>query len=138
MFKKILFSLIMFFMAGVCFAQAATQDLPLDAIFGALLNWKTGGLMALMIAVLNLIVYLFKSPLLGNLFSSLKEFPKIRSAILVILGVVLGILQMILTGSSIGTAIFAGLITSGGAVAIYELAIKPFFAKDKVVEAPKA
>jgi len=89
-------------------------------------NGKAMGVLAVMIGGIMLLIRLLKSSIAGGLFAKVNPF--IQRAIIVILGVAAGILLQIASGMKWYVALVAGLFTSGGAIAIYEV-LKPLWTK---------
>lgn len=90
-------------------------------------NWKVLGLYGVMIAILNILIALLASPWAKGWFGSQSRM--IRRAAIIILGQVEALLILVSSGVGWGEAIIAGLFVSGGAVAVYEFAVKPFMTK---------
>lgn len=128
---KYLVMIVIFICAFTCMAQGLPgptmpeMDLSQLIQFG-LANFKTmgwlgGGMFAVLLAV-----QLLKSPLLAQIFS--KANPAVKPLILIVLGQVYGVLYLVFSGANWGSALVVGLITSGGAIAIWE-GISPLFKK---------
>jgi hypothetical protein len=99
---------------------------PLDDVANAAFNLAKDhaslGKLGLAMALINLIAMLLKTDAVGGWFS--KAHPLVKRAVLLGLGQVAGILLAVEGGAGVTAAIFGGLITSGGAVALFE-AVKP-------------
>lgn len=117
--------------------QAATEALtdevvPLDTVVDATVavvkDGKSMGRLALSVALLNLLVMFLKTNLANTWFS--KKSTNYKRAFLLVAGQVLGILLAIQSGLSPLSAVIGGLITSGGAVAIFE-SVKGLLPKKK-------
>ena len=104
----------------------ATLEDPINKIAELITNWKAMGTLAIVSAIIIIIIQILKTKLVGGWFG--KRSPLMKRAILVILGQISGIVLMVLGGIDWIPAIMTGLVTSGGAMSIYEV-IKPFFAK---------
>lgn len=142
--SKFITSLITFFSTTILFAQevaktvvekttetATTVAQPgLEEIGNAIIeivkNWESLGTLGIMIAIINVLIMLLKSKYCKGWFDEQSQL--VKRALIVILGQVVAILAMVLSGSSWIPAILAGLVSSGGAIAIYEV-VKPFFKK---------
>jgi hypothetical protein len=77
------------------------------------------GQLGLAMAIINLIAMLLKTSYVGGWFST--AHPIAKRAVLIGLGQVAGILLAIEGGMGVTAAIFTGLISSGGAVALFEV-----------------
>jgi hypothetical protein len=95
---------------------------PLQSLLALFMNWKAMGPLAIGSAFIVAAVQALK-----KLFP---EFPYKRG-IVTVLGVAYGVLTAVTQGMGLGAALIAALLTSGGAVAIYE-ALKPLFSKLKI------
>ena len=108
----------------------AEEIVPLDEAINATValvkDYKSMGKLGAAIALLNLLIMLLKTQLLGAWFS--KKGPKTKRLLLVVFGQAMGILLAVEGGMGPLSAVIAGLITSGGAMAIYE-AYKAAFKK---------
>jgi hypothetical protein len=108
----------------------ADEIVPLSDVVdatGALVKDAKGmGKLGLAIAVLNLLIMFLKTQLAGAWFA--KRGPKTKRLLLVVFGQAAGILLAIEGGLSPLSAVIGGLITSGGAMLVYEAA-KPFLKK---------
>lgn len=106
-----------------------TQD-PIITIFNSLVelirNPKGLGVLGCISLSITIIISITKLDFMGNLFQKLN--PYIQRALVVVLGQISGILIAVIGGVVWYEAIIAGLLSSGGAIAIYEV-IKPFFKK---------
>lgn len=89
-------------------------------------DYKGMGKLGLAIALLNLFIMFLKTNMMNGWFQ--KRKPATQRLLLVVFGQALGILLAMEGGLSPWSAVLGGLLTSGGAVAIYEVA-KPFFKK---------
>jgi len=107
-------------------------DLNVGLITEALMKLVQGGLgtLGILIAALLILIEVMKSKISKGWFGSKGRW--IRRGVVIIGGQILGIATMVST-TEMGwlSAVIAGLITSGGAVAIYELVIKPWRADKK-------
>lgn len=100
-------------------AAAVTPEQDIGAILLQLAtNYKSLSPLALGVLGVNLVLGILKSDAFGNVFKKLD--PLLKMLIITILGQVVGILTQITAGKSVAQAIVFGLVTSGGAVAIYE------------------
>lgn len=97
-----------------------------DSFIDLFKNGKALGVMGCISLAITIIIKILKLDFIGNLFGKLN--PYIQRLLIVILGQASGILVSIISGISWWQAIITGLISSAGAVAIYEAA-KPFFKK---------
>ena len=106
------------------------QGIEMDVVTKSLkhLVSEKKSVLSVSIAVLMLLLQLIKSKLVKGWFGSRSRL--VRRSSVIVLGQVLAIFSMVSMGQSWLTSIIAGLITSGGAVAIYELAIKPWMKKN--------
>ena len=77
-------------------------------------------------AIVVILIQLLKTEMLGNLMNKLPPFWK--RILIVLLGQISGILIGVNSGMGWVNSIIAGLLTSGGAIAIYEC-LKPLFVK---------
>jgi len=138
--KKSIFFVFLFFFS-VLSLQVLAQGLVLDETpvpFGTVLesigelikNWKGLGGIGLASAILATIIQFLKTDLMGGFLDKAGRFgPNIRRLIILVLGQVSGVILSLSSGKfSWVDAIVSGLITQGGAVAIYEY-LKPFFKK---------
>jgi len=116
----------------VCFAQeivAAVQPSTTDiinAVSSLISNWKALGSIGIVAAIINVIVLILSSQWCKGWFG--KKSPMIKRIIIVVLGQVAGVLTIIIGGAGWVDALVTGLISSGGAVALWE-ALKPVFKK---------
>jgi len=114
----------------VAFSQELEQPVPLQTVFEAIAtlvkNWKGMSGIGIAAAILTLLVQILKTELLGGLLA--KASPFLKRLLITVLGQFAGIVIAVNGGLGWIEAVVAGLLTSGGAVAIYE-AIKPFFSK---------
>ena len=135
-FRNVILSLVAFMIAAVfvnsAMAQAVAQvqAQPNVDVAGLLLNlvtnFKTMGPLGISMVLINLVIALLKSDALSNVFK--KVDPLLKLLILVILGQIAGIINYMTTevaaGKSTAQAVLSsviyGLITTGGAMAIYE------------------
>ena len=79
-----------------------------------------------MAAIINIIVLILKSNWCHGWFG--KRSALVKRILIIVLGQVFAILTAIIGGTSWTDAIISGLISSGGAMAIWEV-IKPIFVK---------
>jgi peptidoglycan/LPS O-acetylase OafA/YrhL len=108
----------MFLISAV--AWAGPFDIPdkevLSSVVEFLFNFKTWGLvlsgMALIVIIMNV------------LNKYVGEFP-LKQVVAVLLGVAYGVFGLLAGGSSVGEAVFSALVSSGGAMKIYD-AIKAY------------
>ena len=124
-----------FLYSAIALAQEVVQP-GLDELGGSLIelakNWKTLGTLGILIAILNLLIMLLKSKYCKGWFG--KQSALIKRTLIVILGQAVAILALVSGGASWVAAILAGLVTSGGAITVYEV-LKPLFnKKEEVVE----
>lgn len=89
-------------------------------------DYKGMGKLGLAIALLNFIMMMLKNPLLGAWLT--KRSSNMKKFSLLVLGQAMGILIAVEGGLAPLSAVIAGLVTSGGAMAIYE-AYKKFIKK---------
>lgn len=110
------------------FGQDAS--VPLDQAFKELIslvsNYKAMSPIALSVSIVLLLTTLLKTDLVGGFFKN--QSAMIKRLIITVLGQVAGVLTMISTGIAWHQAVIVGLISSGGAVAVYE-AYKAAFPK---------
>jgi len=92
-------------------------------------NWKAMGGLAIGIAFVNIAIMVLKASWTDKWFIWDTKAPLVKRAIIIVLGQVAGIMLMIVSGMKWYAAVIAGLITAGGAIAIYE-AVAPIFKKD--------
>lgn len=121
--KRLLPYLLITFIAALFTVVAFAQDVvpmeqPVNQLLELIKNYKTLAPLALSVAVINLVVSFLKTDFVGGFFKNTNHF--VRMLIITVLGQLVGILNMISTGMSLSNAIVLGLISSGGAVAIYE------------------
>jgi hypothetical protein len=121
----------LFIMSTLAYCQVVDDPpVPLSDFFNDIIelvrNWKGMGALAISSAILTLIVHGLRVVALGDLFDSLR--PGIKRAAIIILGQVQGIVLAISGGMAWWEAILTGLLTSGGAIAIYEC-LKPLLNK---------
>lgn len=102
--------------------DTASLDQVLDATVTLVKTGKSMGSLALAVAVINLLILMMKTSYAGELFT--KANPAIKRVILLALGQVAGILMAMAAGTGAMSAVIGGLVSSGGAVAIFE-AVKP-------------
>lgn len=108
---------------------------PIASLVKLITDWKSMSPIALGIALVILLVQISKAGWIESLFklfgwSHVLEW---KRAIVTISGVVYGVLYLINTGSHWLSALAVAVLSSGGAVAIYE-AIKPLFPNKKKTE----
>jgi len=122
------FSITFLFLSFAAFGQDAS--VPLDVAFKSLVdlvtNYKAMSPIALSIAVVLVLTSFLKTDLVGGFFKN--QSALVKRLIITVLGQVSGVLTMISTGLVWHQAIIVGMISSGGAVAIYE-AYKAAFPK---------
>ena len=129
--KKFIFvlSLLLFPILVLC-QVVDDPEVPISDVFNDIVelirNWKGLGALAISASILSVIVQGFKTKLIGNPLDALR--PGIKRLLIVLLGQVQAIILAIAGGMSWWESILAGLITSGGAMAIYEC-LKPIFKK---------
>jgi len=97
-----------------------------ESILNLIRDFKTLGTLGVISAVITIIIQFFKSNLCGNWWGDKSSY--VKRFVIVLLGQVVAIIGMVMTGSSWLAAVIAGLISSGGAVVIYE-ALKPLLKK---------
>lgn len=138
-FNWFLISLTIGLFAQGCLGFAQEMGIVLDETpvpFGTLLesvgelikNWKGLSGIGLASSLLALVIQALKTELLGGLLNKAGPLgPNIRRLIIFVLGQISGIVLSFAGGKfSLVEAIITGLITQGGAVALYEH-LKPFF-----------
>lgn len=109
--KKI-FALALLFFPLIVLAEPVIPDGdPLSSLLALIMNWKAAGPIALASSVVVVLVQVLKS--------SLGSFQYKRLAV-VILSCAYGVLQGITSGLSLFQALVLALVTSGGAIALYE------------------
>jgi len=130
--KKLLMTLFLF-VSTVALGQESLPSevfVPIDQVVDATLNLVKDGKgmskLVLSMGVLNLLVMLLRTAMLSAYFD--KKSPGVKRFIILVLGQILGILSAVEGGLSPLSAIIGGLITSGGAVALFE-AYKPLMKK---------
>lgn len=111
---------------------AIAQDLPADINAGKIFldlvkNWKDLGGLGIGSSFVLLSVWFLKTEMAGEFFKKLK--PGIKRLLILVLGQVYSLLFMLKSGVPLMEALMLGLVSSGGAVGIYE-ALKPLFKKD--------
>lgn len=115
-----IFTVLFLFMSFAALGQEVS--VPLDQAFNELIklvmNYKAMSPIALSIAIVMLLTTLLKTDLVGGFFKNQSSL--VKRLIITVLGQVAGVLTMISTGIPFAQAIIVGLISSGGAVAIYE------------------
>lgn len=89
-------------------------------------DWKAMSPIATGAMVILLLVQLLKTSLLGQFFPSIEW----KRFFITFLGIAYGVVYLVSTGTPWVTAAVVGLLSSGGAVAIYE-ALKPLLGKKK-------
>jgi len=99
---------------------------PAQAIVDLVTNWKEMSPLAIGASIILLLIQLLKSSLFGGFFKHLEW----KRFFITFLGVLYGVVYMVSTGSPWINAIVVGVISTGGAVAIYE-ALKPILEKKK-------
>lgn len=97
-----------------------------DAIVELVVNWKVLGSFGIASAILSILIMCLKADFTDFLFKWSTKGHYVKILIIVILGQGAGIIAAISTGMKWQTAVFSGLITSGGAMVIYNAA-KPLF-----------
>ena len=97
-----------------------------DALIALVKEWKVLGTLGIMIATLNILVMVLKSGFCKGWFGA--RSPLVKRFLIVLFGQALGVLMMVASGVSWLAAIVSGLVTSGGAVLVYE-SLKPLFKK---------
>lgn len=117
-----LVSTAVLFVPAIALGQEPVSN---EDVFKALLDllaaWKSGGMLAVMSAVIMFLMQLLKSPILPDAWFSLRS-KAWKRFILVVLGQGAGIVAALVTGGALLPAMFAGLVSSGGALAIYHAA----------------
>lgn len=121
--KKLFLSLLAL-LPIIAFAQAIPEGDPLKSIADLILNWGTMKPLALGSSIIVVLVQLMKSELLGKFFDRFEY----KRVLITILGQAYGVVLLVLNGSTWINAVVVGLITSGGAVAIWE-ALSPLLKK---------
>ena len=115
-----IFSLVFLMFSFAAFGQEAS--VPLDQAFKELIalvsNYKAMSPIALSISIVLLLVSVLKTDLVGGFFKNQSSL--VKRLIITVLGQVAGVLTMVSTGIVWHQAVIVGLISSGGAVAIYE------------------
>jgi hypothetical protein len=115
-----MFSLVFLMLSFAAFGQEAS--VPLDQAFKELItlvsNYKAMSPIALSIGIVMLLTTVLKTDLVGGFFKN--QSALVKRLIITVLGQVAGVLTMISTGIPYTQAIIVGLISSGGAVAVYE------------------
>lgn len=123
-----IFSILFLMFSFAAFGQEAS--VPLDQAFkeliGLVSNYKAMSPIALSIAIVMLLTTILKTDLVGGFFKN--QSALIKRLIITVLGQIAGVLTMISTGIVWHQAVIVGLISSGGAVAVYE-AYKAAFPK---------
>lgn len=97
---------------------------PIATISDLIKNWKKMSPVAIGAAIILILVQLLKHNIFGQFFHNI-EF---KRSLITVLGVLYGVVYLVSVGTDWITALVVGLLSSGGAVAIYE-AIKPFLKK---------
>ena len=82
-------------------------------------NWKSLGKLGILSFILMIIIAFLKTPLGLGIFYKIGD--KWRMLLIVCLGQVAGIILMVTGGIGWGASIIAGLLTSGGALAIWQV-----------------
>jgi len=119
------FVTLLFFFPFLLLASDVSPE-PTTTLLDLIKNWKEMTPLGIGMGLVSMLVQALKSDKLGGLFKNFKY----KRTLIVILGQIYAIGLMVVQGSSWISAIITGLISSGGAVAIYE-AIKPLFSRDK-------
>lgn len=101
--------------------DATTAEL-IEQLIHIITNWKAGGTLLGISMIIILLTNVLKSQATGFLFEKLGS--KTKRIVIVVMGVLTSVITLKLAGTDWISAIVTGLITSGGAVAIYE-AFKP-------------
>lgn len=126
--RKLLSVLFLSFLSFCAFAQAVPDAEVSKELLNLLLNFKTLGPLGIGASVIVILTQLLKGDFFGNIFKGLNS--NVKRLIITVLGQVYGLIFMVQSGSSWGNAAIIGLLSSGGAVAIWE-AIKPLVEKKK-------
>jgi len=120
----LILALVAVLTSAVAFAQATvgpaeTPDLG-ALILNLVTNYKTLGPIGIAMVSVNIVVAALKSDILGSVFKGFD--PLLKGLIITALGQVAAILAYYINtpGASVVGSIVFGLVTSGGAVAIYE------------------
>lgn len=127
----LLFIMVLFFVLipFYIFAQESAP-VPVEDIFKSISdlvkNYKGMKGIAIASSVLMVLIQVCKTEIMGRLIS--KANPFLNRVIITVCGQICGILMASNSGMSWLEAVITGLLTSGGAVAIYE-AIKPLLKK---------
>ena len=116
-----LFSIML--ITAVCFAVEleVPEGDPLAKLLELITNWKTLTPIGIGSGAIVVVVQLLRKFLPTS---------NIRRALVVVLGVACAVFQGLLNGMGALDMIVMVLLTSGGAVLIYEAAIKPFLKKE--------
>lgn len=114
-------TLLAFYALGESAIEVPDGD-PLSSLMALIQGFNSMGALAIAAAVITIAVQALKQ------FVGLTK-PAIR-AIVVVLGVAYGVLGMAIAGTPVLEAVISVLFTSGGAVAIYEFAVKPFLKQE--------
>ena len=126
--KKVFFVLIL--IPAICIAEEL--KVPMEDIFKSISslisNFRGLSGIGIAAAILTILIQFLKTDITGNLMQKLPS--TWRRILITILGQIGGIVIAANGGLGWVDSIIAGLLTSGGAVAIYE-ALKPLLAKKK-------
>lgn len=115
------------------------ETVPMESVFDSIAelvkNYKGLKGIGLAAAIISIVFQLLKTALFGGLMD--KAGPFLRRAVLTGMGLITAIVMAVAGGMSWIEALIAGLLSSGGAVALYE-ALKPFFKKKESLPEAKA
>ena len=123
--KNLLLVLTLGLVLGTCAVlRAAGLEVPpgdpLQSLLALIMNWKASTPIVIGIGLISVIVQSLKAFLPSS---------AVRKAVVVALGVAYALLQAVIGGIGWMEAAVMILLTSGGAVALYEWVIKPLLGK---------
>jgi len=117
--------LIMMVTSFALLAQVAVPDAEVSKeLLNLFMNFKTLGPVGIGMSVVVVLTQLSKTEIFGKIFKKMEY----KRLFVTVIGQIYGMLFMVQSGSSWLNAAFIGLLSSGGAVAIWE-AVKPLVEK---------
>jgi hypothetical protein len=124
-FSVLAFTLLLF-LPAVALAQVVadptvTFDQLVQQVFGTVNTWKTAGWLAGAIALVNVLMNVFKWPVVADFLAKQKIGWWLRPAIAVLLGIVSGVFSNLVGGTGIGLSILIGLVSGLGSTGFHEL-----------------
>lgn len=117
---------VVLFLPAVALAQVVadptvTFDQLVQQVFGTVSTWKSAGWLAGCIALVNVLMNLFKWPVVADFLAKQKIGWWLRPAIAVFLGIAGGVFANLVGGTGIGLSILIALVSGLGSTGFHEL-----------------